>query len=1246
VTSNLIPFEDHDPLPFLRTRRIVVGRESVKIECLLSTRSGQAIDPMWFQVGEFAEFVKFYFVITGLGIGAPDNPTGFSASWPTGIASTVMNPKTRVAALRDQGYYRNNMFHTGYSPIENAQYSAKVISLSEILLYNDENIMNNAGLNTNDIYFEVEIPLELTPVGWTAFNLSIQGYNSDTVSLIAFSHLDVAALEREWNLAGSAGLDGLLKIGGNMVYDTVLVRNASRWAPTPTRKVFTYVQSGTWGGATFIAGQQYSGPAHEHTAASPAKFQPGSQNERRYGTDPSTALLESGEPDPGINLFPGPGYTGWMAGSSHNGDSDQPLLIAREIENHKIVAPAFLDDFGFQSDFFGADTLYDVEDGGSVLVGLEVPPSLEERLKDAIDPVVGVSESQLDILRHYFFEKYYAKNTLDFVMDKESWIGTPEFGQRSVGGWHSIFFGIDYYKTIYNNSRYGFILENIRSAFGDSHETITEILNLSDLKEIRILRRRLSNWPTGNNLLGSNDYQYFDLEESDSLLISSKDRETIAQLQRDTQFRNNLEPRQNDRASISEVDVQYDRDSRDNPDVSYNNRMRSFFIKDFDMFRNINYGKYTYIVELQIKDGIKEYLYKQLRDFSRLVEQFANFIVTAGQPYLGNPKDRYYGSDLWQAEIYGIPVREAGYDEVAEGTYIGNYDYNLGEFTHDFKINHGYNPLPLIESFIKLNKILGNYNAQLGALAYMAATLPQTGNINTMESFHKQCQRLSLVYEKLLEKDKYTPARSRIGNLSHEEVDPKDGYYFCENSLTGQKVTKTPPRNSSNHIFIRSDMRFVVSAIRENDVLVDWGNVAVSTVSAESLRRLPPHVAQRLQESLRPEYPQVPFVEALPNLPFDGPGHIPTTGIPDFSATARALHRAGQVLPAPAKRHQSPDWKQPGRPGDPIYPFAQTRSDTSQPGEHYSRPIEGMDPSEVARQLQGLAQPSRYYQFGGGRAKLILDRRDITRKTPAEQGATQVQMGGITAPGMSNNGAMASNNKSMDAPGGSQSNLNTPNIPGFAFGLVGGGVAIANPYRNFNIVPDEAQREIMPQALESALCSAATKKDRRFVFDVELLQTFGESVKVFDNLRDFYFDTVNLINGLERAMSMPNFNVQPMNFGPAGLGFDLDISMTDGLAAAGMNSALGFETAMPLGAGLTLGDEYFGSRMASISVKTGPGLGVQGGGSFARVASGGGMRQNAGEGPVRLARVQHTGESNHERNENTRMANDVGFMGV
>ena len=536
--------------PILRTRRIVLDSQKVKIEALISSQESEN-SSSWLGSSDFLKYVKFYFILLS------DNTADLATRFQDPQQRTRLSPESEPDISWDSRIPQNRI---------------KQVSMMEVLQDNFNTTTPISDLDQgsiNDIYFEAEITLENTD-----YDISNRWH------LVAFSHIDMKEITQDYGLDPSifAGM------GGNMTYDLLLERDESGTLIVPTQVSAFFVEKriqelDSFGNpVTSTRLVPYHGPYHYHDASNPG-------------------------PD---------GYIGWMAGHVDGEMGDR--LIKRDIAYEKVVAREFIDSGGFISSYngyldyqFSESNLSSIEDQSTGELLIDNLSSVVDFIEQGnlgrprADRMREMSLASLKNSRPHFFDK----NQLSFIrVEDPTGITNPD-----LDSYHGAVFFMKYLDIVRKNSPLGWILTAHRSSDKNYSKQITsEILERSRIIDLSVSRRRLTNSSVSNNEVATNDYQHYDGNEVPKHLVRS----------RQASRENNIRSETNRDAHISELNLELPL----GPKLDH----RTFLLKDYQLFRDINYGNYTYSFDLAIEDGIKAALKIRIDQLSMFFTKFSEYV--------------------------------------------------------------------------------------------------------------------------------------------------------------------------------------------------------------------------------------------------------------------------------------------------------------------------------------------------------------------------------------------------------------------------------------------------------------------------------------------------------------------------------------------------------------------------------------------------------------------------------------------
>ena len=761
------------PLPYLTIDSVTLTKNKVSVRAFLTTQQ-KGFEPFWLNENIFSQFIKIYFVLIDR-----KNVDQYQVPRPLITAATLQSPANRAQLVLSKARTENVPDIISWDTIITSNYPSKIISLTEAIESYENNVVVTPTLdmnsnNTSDIFFEVDIDnfsYEITP--------DLLGLQK--LELVAFTHLDLAKLSEEFNL----NLDDQVKqeligTGGNMTYDSLLERgNDGKLFPPRVREILA-MQDGT----------PYVGEYHRHTTTNPG---------------------------------PG-GYIGFMGGpEGHPNMPAMPRLKVIKVPNNKIIARYFLDDSEFNSGYYGAPTSNILEDDGGLNLGTypNYEPFTTSRMSLADENSILRAKTS-EVLRK-FYENPTNTPGAKIVSDAASWITIPE--QSNLKPHHSIKFSLDFRSLIRSNSKYGVFIDLINQNGPISFEgqVVTEetLLSLTRIASIKVYRRRVSNSPRSNNPVGTPDWDKFDNDEIDRLLIQSADVETdnsfrktllsaanppkriranaslLSRLGIPNIQRIDLPGSSNIIADIGEVPVLVD------PNTDSAKYKRTFLVKDYELFQKINFGYYTYIVEVTIEDKIKNFILEKIARFENLLSRYKTFLQDASRIYIG--KNRYFGAD---ERSFLEPIERTPESQLESGNYI----YESKRYTDNFKNNlspsaHDENTRELIEMFDSMSRLVFNTLSRTPELEQ--SIIPNRGgNLEEGQLFEKNCQEILGLYYSFLRRDHV----QQIGSLPPNSAD-----YIFETEV--KNTSAREPLMTT----VKQNLRMVVKSFVDGSLMVSYG---------------------------------------------------------------------------------------------------------------------------------------------------------------------------------------------------------------------------------------------------------------------------------------------------------------------------------------------------------------------------------------------------------------------------------------
>lgn len=791
------------PFPYLTIDSVTLTKNKVKVRAFLTTQQ-EGYEPFWLNEDVFSSFVKIYFVLIDRKmIDQHHRPR------PLINPSTLQSPSNRARAvlLRNRSGPLPDL--ASWDTIITNNYPHKIITLKDAVEAYENNIVVTPTLDMNsnnlsDIFFDIEIDnfsYEITP--------DLRGM--EKMELVAFTHLDLVNLTEEYNLNLDPTVKAeLIQTGGNMTYDLLLDKNEQGKLFTPrTRRILT-LQDGT----------PYTGEYHKHTTQNPG---------------------------------PG-GYIGFMAGAeNHPNMANMPRLKTTYVPNNKIVARYFIDDSEFNSGYFGGPIRNMLEDEGSFGAGIYPNYELFTANKISMADENAMLRAETADVINEFYQNPDNTPGAKIVADTKSWITIP--AEADLKSYYGIKFSLDFRSLVKSNSRYGSFIDLVRQngpVVVDGEEVTEEtLLSLTRISSMKVHRRRVSNSPRSNNPMGTADYDRYSNEDPDRFLVQSEDIKT------DDVFRKTLlnasnPPRRRRRnasllsrlgiitvesitspgspdkvADISEIPLAVD------PNDPASTFKRTFLVRDYELFEKINFGYYTYIVEITLEDRIKNFLIEKIARFEKLMSDYKLFLADASKIYTGGK--RYFGADTRR---FIEPIEREDSIDLEKGNYI----YESGKFTDNFKNNlspasYDAKTKTLVGMFDSLSRLVFQTDSRVEEIEQNIIPI-KGGNLEEAQLFEKNCQELLNLYYTFLRRDN----TQQIGSLPRNSVD-----YIYE----------TKAKNSSDRqpqtVTVSQDLKTIVKSFIDGELMVSYGldgsDDSAQTILAgiEQTRRLQEELIETVQ---------------------------------------------------------------------------------------------------------------------------------------------------------------------------------------------------------------------------------------------------------------------------------------------------------------------------------------------------------------------------------------------------------------
>ena len=352
----------------------------------------------------------------------------------------------------------------------------------------------------------------------------------------------------------------------------------------------------------------------------------------------------------------GDGYVGWMAG--HSPESMGPELDSRRIRNYKVLSDVYSGfSIALPSSISQRPGYNDSPTGESLNTFLRSMLSREELRDESLKMQRMVNASRYaESRRSVSVIDYGSGDTshINVIYDPNDPTGDPL--QQSHYG---CVIGVDFLSLLKNSSEFGDILD-----FHDqrgNNDFVTKALLDSRIERLSLLRQRVTNRPQSTGITGTLEYIKYDNEEPDKALIHASDRQSQTAFATSTdsaRLKNRLIATTSPLASVEEVEILQVADLPDggiimSPSAQYS---RQFVLRDRDLFHNVSFGKYTYLLDITIADGTRTMISKMSSTLHRRITNFQKYFNEASLPVLRD-----------------------------DGRYVqGSFDYDLNKFHEKF----------------------------------------------------------------------------------------------------------------------------------------------------------------------------------------------------------------------------------------------------------------------------------------------------------------------------------------------------------------------------------------------------------------------------------------------------------------------------------------------------------------------------------------------------------------------------------
>ena len=748
-------------LPKFSIRKVIISETAVKSEakilCSLS-RPREINYENWLGSSEFNPFIKYYFIAVNKnlsndkisGLSSPSGRLNFisseSGKQPIHMWESKLGPQT---AEQLENQFQNPFGFCGWNSV----------SLQEILqgqYFITDPMIATQGLEPMhpdamddpeqyNTYFEIDVSL---------LGENVLGAPATRLDIYAFSQVDIRAMQEQFNINRPGFLASL---GSPMIIERCLSLDKTNQYNTrlkvpETRKVY-FTEDGT----------PYQGQKHYHPSNSP-----------------------------GPN-----GYVGWMSGPRSGGMGERYLLSVREVSNNKVVYRSstqratnyegrpltrenFFSGFTMEGEVFAADD-------GLLSFGDDIREALASHMGhfSPIGPRLSDARSQQNIERLSQSQRHSAK-LRDLTMSSvrrgnissgqaHSWLDINE--ERSF---HASLIWINLGQIIADNSRFGY-LYTLHKDKENSADILKQIALLSTVKNLSIYRQRVTNEQSINNFVSSPAHGVYDTNEEQRLVISTSKTLSNASI---------VDSLTNEKANIFEVGASND------------TMLKGIVVRDYDLFENYNYGKYRYLVEATLEDGILKALEVLHSQFETVLRMFSKYLYEAQRPYLDYRDSGYYNGSQFANGQQDQSAR-------AQARSSGNYIHSTDSFTEEFKARgNEYAQVisDMVEGYVFVYYILtarDTFNQQMSD-QLKRDLMPENATLDGIEYFHNLCNKLYSRVSNLINVDKNT---KRLPSLGASRLNIQKSHRFPDKLLKVSGKTKAiAAAVEKNKVFIRPNL--------------------------------------------------------------------------------------------------------------------------------------------------------------------------------------------------------------------------------------------------------------------------------------------------------------------------------------------------------------------------------------------------------------------------------------------------------
>lgn len=748
-------------IPEFFITKLAVTEAAIDISCVLRIPPGATYTDLA-KGSKYSQYVSFYFVA-----GPKVN---------TGALSSFYYPDNRIRNIIASANLKSNIDIASWEMVlgpnkekENSElnpYNFKgytKLSIADVLqgIEFDQNPMDKSNLEKKSNTSPRDIPFRTTI---QLVNGALSNELGDLV-VMAFSQLDLRKMKEDFKLKSFSGIEN---IGGPLLYEKCLERKPATDGVTgdfipPQNKRAFFREDGTI----------YSGKTHYHSS-----FNPG--------------------PD---------GYVGWMAGAPGGDMADRPRLTPRAIPNDKVTSNVYMEralnptGMSLTEQGAGASAVNTPEleksDPGFALFGDSIVQVLNSQTGHGISTALTAAERKREkqnklkqlVTTSLKRGKLNITNTNVNPTDL-SWIET----EGSTGA-HASMLMLKLGDILSGNSRFGYLLDmhvNLASQSPESKEAVRAMSSNSKIGSLEVFRRRVTNFPVGNNSVSTAVYEVYDKDEVEEFVIKS-------QSDVDTTTDAIIASSKNSMAEMFEH----------NPD--HGSLQKTIIIKDYDLFERHDTGNYEYVIELLMEDGIYAFLKEKTEQLSKAIRSFSEYVREAEQPYLSPEQSNYYNKNQFADT-------EADQKERLAMGHVGNYDYVNNTFTEKFvrrSLSLRKRTDDIVDAYIDMYYILTGRSqfTESRKLEMKNALLATSTSLEILGRFLDLCLELENRAQAL---------------ISFSAVGVRDTMNLGSNKRRVSGEYKLP----NNMIKLRGSANIIIKAVHKNSLFVELAGTTRSDMMA------------------------------------------------------------------------------------------------------------------------------------------------------------------------------------------------------------------------------------------------------------------------------------------------------------------------------------------------------------------------------------------------------------------------------